>query len=139
MEMADLIAINKADGNNFEKAQLAKIQYKNAVHLFPGKESGWIPGVLTCSAIQKSGINEIWNEIEKYRQLTLLNGWFELKRNQQSTYWMHETIREQLLRNFYGNPVIQQRIEELEHLVLTDQMSSFSAAGSLLELYSKHK
>ena len=139
MEMADLIAINKADGNNVEKAQLAKIQYKNAIHLFPRKDSGWEPGVLTCSAVQKSGIDEIWDEIEKYRQLTVTNGWFDTRRNQQSTYWMHETIREQLYRDFYGNQIIKHRIEEFESLVLNNKISSFAAAGKLLDLYAEVK
>ena len=139
MEMADLIAINKADGNNVEKAQLAKIQYKNAIHLFPRKDSGWEPGVLTCSAVQKSGIAEIWKEIEKYRQLTVTNGWFDTRRNQQATYWMHETIREQLYRDFYGNHIIKHKIEEYEHLVLNDKISSFAAAGKLLEQYAEIK
>lgn len=139
MEMADLIAINKADGNNLEKAQLAKIQYKNAIHLFPRKETGWEPGVLTCSAVQKSGIADIWDEIEKYRQLTVTNGWFDTRRNQQATYWMHETIREQLYRDFYGNHIIKHKIEEYEHLVLNDKISSFAAAGKLLEQYAEIK
>lgn len=139
MEMADLIAINKADGNNVEKAQLAKIQYKNAIHLFPRKDSGWEPGVLTCSAVQKSGIAEIWKEIEKYRQLTVSNGWFETRRNQQATYWMHETIREQLYRDFYGNHIIRHKIEEFESAVLNNRISSFAAAGKLLELYAEMK
>lgn len=139
MEMADLIAINKADGNNIEKAQLAKIQYKNAIHLFPRKDSGWEPGVLTCSAVQKSGIAEIWNEIEKYRQLTVSNRWFETRRNQQATYWMHETIREQLYRDFYGNHIIRHKIEEFESAVLNNRISSFAAAGKLLELYAEMK
>ena len=139
MEMADLIAINKADGNNVEKAQLAKIQYKNAIHLFPRKDSGWEPGVLTCSAVQKSGIAEIWDEIEKYRQLTIQNEWFENRRNQQATYWMHETIREHLYRDFYGNHIIKHKIEEYEHLVLNDKISSFAAAGKLLEQYAEIK
>src|SRR3989339_110320 len=132
MEMADLIAINKADGNNLEKAQLAKIQYKNALHLFPKKDSDWVPGVLTCSAAEKNGIDSVWSEIEKYRKLTNENGWFATKRNEQAIYWMHETIQEHLKRNFYGNQEIKPMIEELEQKVLGQSVSSFAAAGILL-------
>ena len=139
MEMADLIAINKADGNNFEKAQLAKIQYKNALHLFPKKDSDWIPGVLTCSAVEKTGIDSVWTEIEKYRKLTVENGWFATKRNEQAIYWMHETIQEHLKRNFYGNQEIKPMIEELEQKVLGQSVSSFAAAGILLEIYHRIK
>lgn len=139
MEMADLIAINKADGNNFEKAQLAKIQYKNALHLFPMKESGWVPGVLTCSAAQKTGIDVIWSEIEKFRNLTDENGTFINRRNEQSIYWMHETIQEQLKRSFYSNPEIKKLISEYEHKVLAQRVSSFTAAGDLLGIFSQMK
>ncbi|TNF39900.1 MAG: methylmalonyl Co-A mutase-associated GTPase MeaB [Bacteroidetes bacterium] len=139
MEMADIIAINKADGNNVEKAQMAKVQYNNAIHLFPKKDSEWDPKVLTCSASLKTGISEIWNQIEDYKKLTMQNGYFAAKRNQQATYWMHETIIEQLRRDFYDDPVIKAKIKELEKLVLEDKLSSFLAAGELLRMHSKLK
>lgn len=139
MEMADVIAINKADGSNTERAQMARVQYHNAIYLFPKKDSDWTPNVLTCSAVKKIGIEEVWEQIEKYRILTRENGYFSGKRNEQSTYWMHETIEEQLKRNFYDNPEIKERLKILENYVLSDKMSSFIAAGSLLEMYSKLK
>jgi len=139
MEMADTIAINKADGTNAEKAQLAKIQYNNAIHLFPKKDSGWEPNVLTCSATQKTGISEVWEQIKMYKNLTVQNGYFFGKRNQQATYWMHETIQEQLKRNFYDDPEIKLKIIELEKQVLENKLSSFLAAAHLLEMYSKLK
>ncbi len=139
MEMADTIAINKADGNNLEKAQLARIQYKNALHLFPKKDSEWEPNVLTCSATAKTGIIEIWEQIEKYKSLTRVNNYFSQKRNEQATYWMHETIQENLKRDFYDNVEIKEKLKEFESNVLTDKMSSFVAAGSLLEIYFKLK
>ncbi|HSH19129.1 MAG TPA: methylmalonyl Co-A mutase-associated GTPase MeaB [Draconibacterium sp.] len=139
MEMADTLAINKADGNNAEKAQLAKIQYNNAIHLFPKKDSGWEPNVLTCSAKEKTGIKEVWEQIESYKSLTKQNGFFNYKRNQQATYWMHETIQEKLRRDFYDDEEIKRKIQELENLVLEDKISSFSAAGQLLQMYSRLK
>ncbi len=139
MEMADIIAINKADGNNIEKAELARIQYSNAIHLFPIKDSGWEPKVFTCSATNKTGISEIWDQVEKYREFTTQNGYFNIKRNQQSAYWMHETIQEQLRRNFYNNPEIKVKIGEIERQVQENKLSSFLAAGYLLEIYSKLK
>ena len=134
MEMADFIAINKADGNNIEKTQVAKVQYTNALHLFPQKESKWEPGVLTCSAICKTGIPEIWTQIEKYRELTTQNGYFHVKRNEQSIYWMYETINNQLKQNFYNHPLVKEEIAEMEFKVLHNRKSSFSAAGELLKL-----
>lgn len=139
MEMADLIAINKADGNNIEKAQMAKVQYHNALHLFPQKESKWDPKVMTCSATNKTGISEIWEKIEQFKIQTIENGYFAKKRNEQSIFWMHETIQEQLKRNFYQHPVIKEKIKELELKVLENRISSFVAAGELLKIHSKEK
>ena len=136
MEMADLIAINKADGNNADKAKMAKTQYQNALHLFPPKESEWAPKVLTCSALSKTGISEIWKKVEEYRELTVQNGYFSKKRNAQSSFWMHETIQEQMKRAFYQHPQMKEKIKEFENKVLNSEMSSFVAAGKLLNIYS---
>ncbi len=139
MEMADVIAINKADGNNKEKAQMARVQYQNAIHLFPTKESEWTPSVLTCSAIKKEGISDVWEQIEKYKLLTEKNNYFSRKRNEQSTYWMHETIEEQLKRNFYNNREIKEKLDILENRVLRNEMTPFAAAGKMLKMFSKIK
>ena len=80
--MADAIAINKADGDNVQKAQRAKTEYLNALHLFPPANSGWDPKVLTCSALTGSGIEELWQTINEYKQLTKHNGYFEHHRNE---------------------------------------------------------
>lgn len=137
MEMADVVAINKADGNNREKAELARIQYQNALHLFPAKESGWEPQALTCSAYEKSGIREIWDTINRYRTQIQQNGFFETNRNAQARYWMFESIDEQLRNSFYQNPAIKHKLAEMEEKVLKAEISSFTAAGQLLNLYFK--
>ncbi len=139
MEMADTIAINKADGNNVENALMAKAQFSNAIHLFPKKESGWEPKVLTCSATLNKGIGEIWNEIEAYKKSTFKNGYFHEKRNQQVIYWMHETIQDHLKRDFYGNAGIKEKIELMEKNILSNKISPFLAANELLEMFSRQK
>ena len=136
MEMADLVAINKADGNNLEKANLAKIQYKNALHLFPPRESGWEPLVMICSAMEKSGIREIWQSVLNHRQKIQANGWFQQNRNIQARYWMFETINEQLKAGFYNNPRMKDRIMEMENKVLNMEITSFEAARLLLDIAS---
>ncbi len=137
MEMADLVAINKADGNNVEKAQLAKIQYQNALYLFPAKDSGWEPKVLTCSAISKSGIAEIWETILRYIELSRVNGYFDSNRNSQSRYWMYDSIEEQLKSGFYNHPAVKKNLHLMEDNVLHNRMSSFEAARQLLVLYKE--
>lgn len=139
MEMADAITINKADGNNIEKAGLARVQYINALHLFPATDSGWKPKVLTCSAYMKTGINEIWETIDEYLEHVKGNGYFQHKRNEQSKFWMYETINEHLRNSFYQNEQINASMEELEEKVLKEEISSFVAAKKLLDLYDQIK
>ncbi len=135
MEMADLITINKADGNNFEKAQLAKAQYQSALRLFPKSISGWDPKVTTCSSITSEGIPNIWNMVEEYEKLTRSNGYFVNRRNNQSKYWMNETIRASLIEHFYSYPAIESLLPEYEQKVLNNQMTPFTAARDLLQTY----
>jgi LAO/AO transport system kinase len=136
MEMADGIAINKCDGSNTEKAQVAKTQYQNALHLFPLHESGWSPEAITCSSIELNGIQEVWNMVERYIRFVKTNNYFEIKRNSQAKYWMYETINEKLKNNFYQNEEIQKLLIENERKILTNEISSFIAAKNLLEKYS---
>lgn len=135
MEMADAISINKADGNNIHKAQLARVQFENALHLFPESPSGWIPKVLTCSSIEKTGIDTIWDNIMDYCSHTQQNGYFDQRRSEQAKYWMYETINEQLRDRFYHLDLIKEQIPDYEYKVLNDEMSSFVAAHKLLSAY----
>ncbi len=137
MEMADGIAINKSDGNNIEKSQLARRQFKNALHLFPLPESGWKPEVVNCSAIEKTGISEVWQMVQNFTDFVKENGFFEKHRTNQSKYWMYESINEKLKSNFYNNETIQRMTEEMERKVLSNEISSFVAANQLLDFYTK--
>jgi LAO/AO transport system kinase len=135
MEMADIVAINKADGNNREKAELAKIQYRNALRLFPVRDSQWEPLVMTCSSTEKSGIAEIWEKILDYKQKSMESGFFRQNRSLQSLNWMYETINDQLKQHFYHHPVLKASVTEMEGKVLKDEISSFEAARQLLNHY----
>ncbi|MDR2804775.1 MAG: methylmalonyl Co-A mutase-associated GTPase MeaB, partial [Dysgonamonadaceae bacterium] len=95
MEMADGIIVNKADGNNIDKANLAAAQYRNALHLFPLPPSGWSPKVMTYSGYYKTGIREIWDMVYEYIRFTKDNGFFDSRRHSQAKYWMYESINEQ--------------------------------------------
>jgi LAO/AO transport system kinase len=135
MEMADAIAITKSDGNNIVKANRAKAEYQNALHLFPPSESGWVPKVLTCSAQYNLGIDEIWETISDFIETTKSNGQFNLHRVEQAKYWMHQSIRENLSDNFYKNHSVKIKLSSIEKDVLAGKVSSFEAARSLLSYY----
>ena len=139
MEMADGIVINKADGDNIQRAQLAQAQFRSALHLFPAPPSGWTPKVLTYSGYYELGIAEVWQMIDEYFDFVHKNGYFETRRRQQSRYWMFETIDEQLRRHFYDNPDIARMLEEKERLVLSNRLSSFIAARDILDHYFSEK
>jgi LAO/AO transport system kinase len=135
MEMADGIIINKADGNNIEKAKLAATQFRNALQLFPLPDSGWRPEVLTYSGFYNIGIAEIWDMISRYISFVKDSGYFEHRRNEQSKYWMYETINEQLKNSFYHNRTIENMLAEKETAVLDGKLTSFVAAKHLLDEY----
>ena len=137
MEMADAIVINKADGDNIAKAKLAKTEFNRALHLFPAKNSGWIPTVSTCSAFEKTGIDDVWKTISNYFELTKANHFFDDKRKEQNQYWMLETINEQLKTNFYTHPNIESALEKTKKAVSENQISPFEAANYLLKLFYK--
>lgn len=137
MEMADAIVINKADGDNVAKAKLAKTEFNRALHLFPAKSSGWIPTVSTCSAYEKTGIDEVWQTISNYFNLVKSNHYFQEKRKEQNQYWMMETINEQLKNNFYHHPEITTLLEANKKAVQNDELSPFAAAMILLDKYFK--
>ncbi len=135
MEMADLVAITKADGANVERADLTRRQFLNALSLFPMPESGWKPRVYTCSSHQKIGLTELWGGIEDFLKFTKRNGFFELNRHQQAKYWMYETIDEALREGFYHNERVKTALDAMEREVLENRLSSFVAARRLLDLY----
>lgn len=135
MEMADGIVINKADGDNIQRAKLAQTQFRSALHLFPPTASGWSPEVLTYSGYFEIGIPEVWDMIDRYFAFVDANGYFERKRSEQARYWMYETIDEQLRAHFYRNPEIERMLAEREIRVLNNQQSSFTAARDILDHY----
>ncbi|MDO4691464.1 MAG: methylmalonyl Co-A mutase-associated GTPase MeaB [Porphyromonadaceae bacterium] len=135
MEMADAIIINKADGDNIPKANLAASHFRNALHLFPPTESGWKPKVLTYSGFYGLGIKEIWDMVDEYRHFAMDSGYFYEKRQRQAKWWMYETVNEALHRSFYGSDVVKTLCPSIEQQVLDDMVSSFVGAQKLLDAY----
>lgn len=135
MEMADGIVINKADGDNVEKAKLAATQFRNALHLFPAPDSGWIPRVMTYSGFYNLGVKEIWDMVYEYIDFVKDNGYFEYRRNEQSKFWMYESINQHLKDSFYNNQMISDMLLSKEQEVLRGNLTSFVAAKDLLDKY----
>jgi LAO/AO transport system kinase len=136
-EMADLIAITKADGPNKLIAEEARVSFQNALHLFPAKSSGWKPQVLTCSALKNTGINELWKIIMEYFAFTGESGYFEELRKQQAVIRMHNTIIEYLNNAFYNQEDVKLLRPVLERQLNEGRITSYKAAVNLLDKYFK--
>lgn len=135
MEMADGIVINKADGDNIDRANLAAAQFRNALRLFPPTPSKWMPEVLCYSGYYELNIDKVWDMIDRYFDYVKKTGYFQRKRNEQAKYWMLETINERLRHDFYSVPEINALLEQKELRVLNNEQSSFTAAQDVLDRY----
>jgi LAO/AO transport system kinase len=135
VEMADLVAVNKADGDREKSARQAQVFYKNALHLLPMKDSQWTPQVLMCSALSKKGIADIWSLILDYQKFTLGNNFFNEHRKAQSKYWLMESIESNLKKSFFETPSVSAAFSGIEQSVLEGKLSPFLAAEKLLGLF----
>lgn len=135
VEMADALAINKADGDNAQAADLARQQYAQALHLFPLPASGWTPPVLTCSATTGAGLGAVWQAVLDFRDHTQANGFFAEQRREQARHWMHAAIEHRLRDAFFADARVRRALPGLERAVLDGRLSADAAAERLLALY----
>jgi LAO/AO transport system kinase len=137
MEMADLIAITKADSGNEHQANLAKNEYESALHTFPPNGTGWFPQVITCSATEKVGISEIWEMVEKHQEMLRNNGKFVENRQSQNLVWMHDFIKQSLEQNFYTNHNVSSTIKDIQKAVSEGKKLPIQAGLELLRVFYK--
>ncbi len=132
LELADALAINKADGDNLEKADRAAAVYKNALHLLRPASPTWTPPVLTCSAVDMTGIREIWRTVLAHRDKSTASGELAQKRQQQALQWMWSLIEEGLKRRFGRHPEIIKRLPQVSRAVQKGSITPTAAAEELL-------
>jgi LAO/AO transport system kinase len=132
IEMLDGMAINKADGDNERKAERARVEYRNALHMFPASPDGWSPKVLTISSLTKKGIPELWNMVLEHRALLEANGFLAKRRRDQALNWMSELIDIGLRDRFHSDPGVKSRLPVFAAAVQNGTMTSFAAARELL-------
>jgi len=137
MENADLLAINKADGDNQMKARQARVVYQKALHWFPLSDSGLPVKVVTCSALENRGLENIFKVIQDFKEKTQENGRFQARRQSQNTYRMHRTIKAELERRFYEHPEIRQALTEKEQQAQVGELHAVNVARELLNLYEQ--
>ncbi len=133
MEMADMVVINKADGDNIRRSEMAKLQYQNALHIFPQSKSGWTPVVSTASSTKNIGIDYVWDKVSVYKKLVLENGYFKQNRINQQIQWMYNNINEELKRLFYGSEDIKEHLKIFEKEIVSSKISPVKAAQSIIQ------
>lgn len=132
MEMADAIAITKADGDNNQLAKNARMEYVHALHLFPPTANNWYPPVLTCSALEKTGLPEIWQVIIDFENQMKENGFWKKNRHEQSLNWMYDYIKQYLEAQFFSDKSVKENLETISNQVLSERILPIQGANILL-------
>lgn len=137
VEMADGVVVNKAEGERLELAKNTKRAYRNSMHLFPAKASGFTTKIHLCSSLKNKGIEAVWENLAAYEAFTKENEFFEEKRAGQAKYWLFETIKSGLENAFFKDENVKNALREIEQEVLKGQRSPFEAAEFLLDIFKK--
>lgn len=139
LELADALAITKADGDNVEKAHRAAKAYANALHLLMPLSPAWTPPVLTCSAIEEEGIDGIWETVLDHKKALGATGELEAKRRHQALSWMQALLEEGLRARFFSHPAVKSQMPRIRTSVERGRMSPTVAAEELLFLLDNTK
>jgi LAO/AO transport system kinase len=132
MEVADALAITKADGTNRPRAERARAEYRSALHLFPASSDGWTPRVLMCSALTGEGMADIWRMVLEHHEMLGASGHLQARRSRQAVDWMHELISQQLELRFRSHPGVAGVLPALEEEVAQGRMVARAAARDVL-------
>ncbi|MDD4277625.1 MAG: methylmalonyl Co-A mutase-associated GTPase MeaB [Candidatus Cloacimonetes bacterium] len=133
MELADLIVVNKADGDNIQPAQAAAREYNNALHYIRHATQNWDTKAITCSSRTGDGIPQIWEIIKEFTQQTTDNGIFKQRRLAQTAQWFEELLSEAVLNSFYKSAKVTDRLPELKQRVKEGKIPVAYAVSILLE------
>ena len=134
LELADVIAINKADGSHVVEAKAAASELVMALHLMEPADSEWTPPVVTCSAVDGTGLDTVWAQLVAHRASLERGGRLVAKRSRQDVSWMWATVEDQLLTRFRADPDVRELADVVEQRVRDGQTTPTSAARSLLGL-----
>lgn len=135
VEISDMIAINKADGENINYANITKTQYKQALGMLQAATEGWKTPVVTYSAFKNKGIKDIWTQINTFVDITKTNGVFDERRQLQTVNWIFSMVEDNIKSRFYNNPAVVEAIPKVKNDVLQGQMTPTNAVNHLLKLY----
>src|SRR5271168_2174149 len=134
IELADMIAVNKADGDNIKRANLAAAEYRGALHILSPRSEHWHPPVLTYSALAGTGIGELWQKILEHRSAMNASGDFAARRRQQQVKWMWSMLEQRMMARLRADPVIRSRVKKTEADVAYGRITPALAAEQIAEM-----
>jgi LAO/AO transport system kinase len=137
MELVDAIVINKADGDNKKRAELAKAEYNQILHYLRHATKGWETKAYTCSALLGEGIAEIWDVIQQFMEVTKQSGVFMERRRMQMKDWLYAMIKDYLETSFFAHPIVKQTLPSLEREVMDGKQPVTMAVQQLIEQYER--
>jgi LAO/AO transport system kinase len=133
IELADMIAVNKADGDNLKRANAAAAEYRAALHILTPRTPGWTPPVITYSALTGAGIDALWQQVLAHRAQLTASGELEQQRREQQVRWMWAMIEERLLGRVRSDPQVKARLPALEAAVAEGRLSPAVAAEEIAQ------
>jgi LAO/AO transport system kinase len=139
VELADALVVNKAEGENFTRANLTRLSYKQALHYLMPATEGWETEVFTCSALHEEGIDVIWNSVLDFVSKTQKSGAFDKRRREQLLDWVYSMVEENLKQRFYNNPRVASAIPGIEASVLDGSLTPTTAVHNLLKFMDEHR
>lgn len=139
MELADALVINKADGDNKQKALRARLEFDRILHFLRPATDGWATKAFAVSSIEETGLDEVWKAIRTFERETRKSGFFQKRRNAQTKDWMYSMIQDQLIQHFYADPEIREKLPLIESKVIEGETAVTQAVHSLLEAYFNKK
>jgi LAO/AO transport system kinase len=131
VELADMIAINKADGDNIKRANLAAAEYRGALHILSPRSEHWHPPVLTYSALSGTGIDTLWQKIGEHRSAMKASGEFAARRRQQQIKWMWSMLEQRMMAQLRADPAIRARVKKIEADVADARVTPALAAAQI--------
>ena len=123
MEMADFIVINKDDGDNHNNVEIARHMYHSALHIIRRKYPAWQPRVLTCRALEKRGIREVWQAVQSFWPVMTQSGQLTTLRQQQNLGWVRHQVEANALAMLFSHPQVRQHYQQIEDLLRQNQIS----------------
>jgi LAO/AO transport system kinase len=135
MELADMLAINKAEAEHAAAARHARREYMAALRLIRGAHSEWKPPVLAVSGLRNQGLDELWNKVLEHRAWLERSGQLTQRRSEQTRRWMWTMVEDRVLRALRDHPAVKQRGPEIERAVLAGELTATLGAEALLQAF----